>query len=164
MICGELGSSVYMVKVSPRQDVHGVSKEQSKGEHVICVYNTDYKDTEQVMRVENLMRSAGVATNLTYKPDIFSALGIYRNNKWGFRPTIYHSRVMMMEGRSRVEVVGTSKWYYNSSKGLQHPPEKKEASVVRRQGEFPSEDVRLKSKEEEELAVDKSGAHVKEVG
>jgi len=159
MMCGGLGPSVYMVKVSPKQDIQ---PELSRGEHVICVYNTDYKDTEQVMRVENLMRSAGVATNLTYKPDIFSALGIYRNNKWGFRPTIYHSRVMMMEGRSKVEVVGTSRWYYNSSKGLQHPPEKKEASVVRRQGEFPSEDVRLKSKEEEAPAV-KVGALVKEV-
>ena len=30
-----------------------------RGEHVICVYNPDYTDTAQVMRVENLMRSAG---------------------------------------------------------------------------------------------------------
>ena len=80
----------------------------------------DYKDTEQVMRVENLMRSAGVTTIFTYKPDIFSALGIYRNNKWGCRPTIYSSRVMVMDGKSRVEMVGTNKWYYNTSKGLQY--------------------------------------------
>ena len=55
-------------------------------------------DTEQVMRVENLMRSARMATILNYKPDIFYALGIFRNNKWGFRPTIYSSKVMMMQG------------------------------------------------------------------
>merc|ERR1712025_99498 len=114
-------------------------------------------------RVENLMRSAGVATNLTYKPDIFSALGIYRNNKWGFRPTIYHSRVMVMEGRSKVEVVGTSKWYHNSSKGLHHPPENKETSVGRKQGEFPSEDVRLKNCKKEEVIEVKAGTPVKEV-
>jgi len=125
LMCGGLGPSVYMVKVSPRQDIH---PEQSRGEHVICVYNTDYKDTEQVMRVENLMRSAGVTTILTYKPDIFSALGIYRNNKWGFRPTIYSSRVLVMEGKSRVETVGTNNWYYNSSKGLQYPVERKDVS------------------------------------
>ena len=74
---GGLGPSVYMVKVSPVQDV------QSRGEHVICVENVDHKDTEQVMRVENLMRSAGVTTNLTYKPDIFSALGIYTGTMSG---------------------------------------------------------------------------------
>jgi len=118
LMCGGLGPSVYMVKVSPVEDI---DPNLSRGEHVICVYNIDYQDTEQVMRVENLMRSAGVATVLNYKPDIFSALGIYRNNKWGFRPTIYSSKVMTLEGRSRVETVGTGKWYYNSSKGMQYP-------------------------------------------
>jgi len=119
LMCGGLGPSVYNVKVSPVEDI---DPNLSRGEHVICVYNVDYQDTEQVMRVENLVRSAGVATVLNYKPDIFSALGIYRNNKWGFRPTIYSSKVMTMEGRSRIETVGTGKWYYNSSKGLQYPP------------------------------------------
>merc|ERR1712098_389023 len=114
MLCGGLGASVYMVKVSPKQDFN---PEQSKGAHVICVYNTDYKDTDQVMKVENLIRCAGVHTNLTYKPDIFSALGIYRNNEWGFRPTIYRSRILE-EGKSKIEVVGTNKWYHNTSKGL----------------------------------------------
>jgi hypothetical protein len=33
------------------------------------------------MRVENLVISARATSILTYKPDIFSALGIYRNNK-----------------------------------------------------------------------------------
>ena len=95
--CGGLWPSLCMIKVSPVQDVQ---PEQSRGEHDICVYNMDYKDTEQVMRVENLMRFAGVTTILTYKPDIFSALGIYRNDKWVFRPTIYSSRVMLMEGKN----------------------------------------------------------------
>ena len=124
MMCGELGSNVYMVKVSPRQDVPGVSRKQSKGDHVICVYNTDYRDTMQVMKVENLIRSIGVSTDLTYKPDIFSALGIYRNNEWGFRPTIYHS--MVVGERSKIVVVGTSKWYYNTNRGLEHPSNRKE--------------------------------------
>jgi len=119
LMCGGLGPSVYNVKVSPVEDI---DPNLSRGEHVICVYNMDYQDTEQVMRVENLVRCAGVATVLNYKPDIFSALGIYRNNKWGFRPTIYSSKVMTLEGRSRIETVGTGKWYYNSSKGLQYPP------------------------------------------
>jgi hypothetical protein len=55
LMCGGLGPSVYMVKVSPVEDI---DPNLARGEQVICVYNTDYKDTEQVMRVENLMRSA----------------------------------------------------------------------------------------------------------
>ena len=83
LLSGGLGSPVYMVKVSPLEDVN---LEQADGEHVLIVYNTDYRDTEQVMRVENLLRSAGVTSALNYKPDVFSALGIYRNNRWGCVP------------------------------------------------------------------------------
>ena len=93
----------------------------SKGEHVVCVYNPDYQDTNQVMRVENLLRSAGAVGDLLYKPDIFSTLGIYRNNKWGFRPTIYTSRVILNEGRSKINIVGSEKFYINSSKGFEKP-------------------------------------------
>ena len=93
----------------------------SKGEHVVCVYNPDYQDTNQVMRVENLLRSAGAVGDLLYKPDIFSTLGIYRNNKWGFRPTIYTSRAILNEGRSKINIVGSEKFYINSSKGFEKP-------------------------------------------
>ena len=48
-------------------------------------------------------------------------MGIYRNNEWGFRPTIYTSHCLVSEGRSRVETVGTGEWFYNSTKGLQRP-------------------------------------------
>ena len=65
---------------------------------------------------------------MNYKPDIFSTLGIYRNNKWGFRPTIYCSTVLMMEGKSRVESAGTGKWFYNSSKGVEFPRKAEGAS------------------------------------
>ena len=118
LLSGGLGSPVYMVKVSPLEDVN---LEQADGEHVLIVYNTDYRDTEQVMRVENLLRSAGVTSALNYKPDVFSALGIYRNNRWGLRPTTYRSTCLEAEGRSRVETVATGQWCYNSSKGIQRP-------------------------------------------
>merc|ERR1719470_365730 len=118
LLVGSLGKYVYMVKVSPVEDVN---PSVSRGDHVLVVYNTCYTDTQQVMRVENRLRSVGLYLPLNYKPDVFSALGIYRNNKWGFRTTIYSSKAMVMEGRSRVETVGTGKWYYNSSKGLLYP-------------------------------------------
>ena len=45
--------------------------------------------------LERRMRRAltGLAdmSDLTYKPDIYSVLGIYRGNKWGIKPTIYSS-------------------------------------------------------------------------
>ena len=74
--------------------------------HVMMVYNTDYTNEDQVIAVENSLRSAGVTTDLSYKPDIFSSLEIYRNNRWGFRPTIYTSQ-HLGQGRSRVERVGS---------------------------------------------------------
>ena len=40
LLCGGLGPAVYMVKVSPLEDVR---LENSRGEHVLIVYNTDYK-------------------------------------------------------------------------------------------------------------------------
>ena len=63
------------------------------------------------MRIENLLRSAGVMEDLLYKPDIFSTLGIYRNNAWGFRPTIYSSTMMKATGKSRVTIAGTG-WFW----------------------------------------------------
>ena len=115
MFSGGLGPTVYMIKVSPVCDDGG------RGEHVMMVYNPDYQDITQVMRVENLIRSAGVVSDLLYKPDIFSALGIYRNNKWGFRASIFSSRVMVMEGRSRITIAGSEVSYYNSNKGFEYP-------------------------------------------
>ena len=64
------------------------------------------------MRIENLLRSSGVLGDLLYKPDIFSTLGIYRNNIWGFRPTIYSSTMMKTPGKSRVTLAGTGRFLY----------------------------------------------------
>ena len=62
LLSGGLGSPVYMVKVSPVDDV----TQEKTLDHVLIVYNTDYTNTDQVMRVENLLRSSGVLTPLTY--------------------------------------------------------------------------------------------------
>ena len=88
-------------QVSPYVDDGG------RNEHVICVYTPNYQDTSQVMHVENPMRSTGQAGDFLYKPDIFSTLGINRSNKWGFRASIYTSKVMLQEGRSRITSFGS---------------------------------------------------------
>ncbi|XP_063042564.1 UPF0696 protein C11orf68 homolog [Engraulis encrasicolus] len=72
-------------KVSPRD-----SKNDSK--HIICVYNDSFVDEEQVMRLDAVIRAAGVKCPLSYKPDVYTYLGIYRNNRWKLCPTIYESK------------------------------------------------------------------------
>ena len=61
----------------------------------------------QVMKAESLLRSAGLLGDLHYKPDIFTHLGIYRNNIWGFRPSIYMSRMARQERKSKITLTGT---------------------------------------------------------
>ena len=61
------------------------------------------------------MRSAGLVGDLLYKR------GIYRSNKWGFRASIYKSKAMLLEGRSRITIAGSERCYYNSSKAFQCP-------------------------------------------
>jgi len=117
LVSGDFGTSVKSMKISPANDV----AEDDEEKHLICVYNPDYRDTVQVMRVESLMRSVGIVKCLSYKPDIFTILGIYRANKWGFRPSIFASSFMPLEGRSQISVVGSGIKYYNSSQGFENP-------------------------------------------
>jgi len=71
-------------KVSPR--------DREESTHVICVYTEDFTNEEQVRAVENGLRKIGVTSVMTYKPDVYTTLGIYRGNPWGLKPTIYTSR------------------------------------------------------------------------
>jgi len=92
LLGGSLGPQTYMVKVSPVEDVN---LSLAGGSHVLIVYNEDYRNQVAVRILERRMRRAltGLAdmSDLTYKPDIYSVLGIYRGNKWGIKPTIYSS-------------------------------------------------------------------------
>ena len=54
------------------------------------------------MKIEDLLRSNGVRNDLLYKPDIYSTLGIYKGNVWGFRPAIYSSTMTQSSGKSNV--------------------------------------------------------------
>lgn len=79
-----LDGRIDSAKVSPR-DPRGDSR------HIICVYNQNFTDEEQVVRLDEVIRAAGVKCVLQYKPDVYSYLGIYRNNRWKICPTIYES-------------------------------------------------------------------------
>ncbi|WP_143213068.1 putative phosphothreonine lyase domain-containg protein, partial [Acinetobacter baumannii] len=86
---GKLGSTA---KVSPYNDYN-----PKEDWHVICIYNEDFTDKE-VYNLENLIRNIGIKCSLAHKPDMYAYLGIYRNNKWGLRPTIYQTVYDLMKG------------------------------------------------------------------
>lgn len=65
---------------------------QSDARHVICVYNQNFTDEEQLVHLDSAIRAAGVKCDLYYKPNVYTHLGIYRNNRWKICPTIYESR------------------------------------------------------------------------
>lgn len=75
---------ISSAKVSPRNP-------KSDEKHVICAYNRNFTDEEEVMRLDAAIRAAGVKCVLYYKPDVYSYLGIYRKNRWKLCPTIYES-------------------------------------------------------------------------
>lgn len=79
-----LEGKIWSAKVSPRDP-------SSNSRHVICVYNQNFTDEEQVVRLDSAIRAAGVKCVLYYKPDVYTYLGIYRNNRWKLCPTIYES-------------------------------------------------------------------------
>ncbi|XP_036404485.1 UPF0696 protein C11orf68 homolog [Megalops cyprinoides] len=80
-----LDGKISLAKVSPRDP-----KPDSK--HVICAYNQSFTEEDQVMRLDAVIRAAGVKCPLSYKPDVYTYLGIYRNNRWKLCPTIYESK------------------------------------------------------------------------
>lgn len=74
----------HAAKVSPR--------DREKNTHVICVYTEDFTNKEQVQAVEKGLRKIGVTSVMSYKADVYTTLGIYRDNPWRLKPTIYSSR------------------------------------------------------------------------
>uniref|UniRef100_A0A8C3PCX8 Chromosome 11 open reading frame 68 n=1 Tax=Chrysemys picta bellii TaxID=8478 RepID=A0A8C3PCX8_CHRPI len=64
----------------------------SDRKHVICIYTDDFTDEEKVMDADAAIRGTGVKCLLSYKPDVYTYLGIYRDNRWHLCPTIYESK------------------------------------------------------------------------
>uniref|UniRef100_A0A1A8G7N4 Chromosome 11 open reading frame 68 n=1 Tax=Nothobranchius korthausae TaxID=1143690 RepID=A0A1A8G7N4_9TELE len=80
-----LEGKISTVKVSPFNP-------KAEGRQVICAYNHNFTDESEVMRLDSVIRATGVKCPLSYKPDVYSYLGIYRNNRWKLCPTIYESK------------------------------------------------------------------------
>ena len=85
---GKLGTHA---KVTPCQDQKG-SEDLYEGNHTISVYIKDFTDKAEMLRVEKALRSLGITEIMKFKPRVYSSIGIYSNNEWNVRPTIYTSR------------------------------------------------------------------------
>lgn len=80
-----LDGKIDSAKVSPYNP-------SGSARQVICVYNQNFTDESEVVRLDSIIRATGLKCPLNYKPDVYSYLGIYRNNCWKLCPTIYESK------------------------------------------------------------------------
>jgi hypothetical protein len=55
-----------------------------KNKRVICVYTKNYLDKKDVMQAREMLRKNGIDDKLSYKPDIYTVLGIYPDNMESF--------------------------------------------------------------------------------
>ncbi|KAM9425953.1 UPF0696 protein C11orf68 homolog isoform 1-T2 [Pholidichthys leucotaenia] len=80
-----LDGKISAVKVSPLEP-------NTEGRHVICAYNQNFTDESEIIMLDSVIRATGVKCPLSYKPDVYTHLGIYRGNRWKLCPTIYDSK------------------------------------------------------------------------
>ena len=74
--------------------------EEDDETHVICMYNPDFTNMDQVMEAEASIRNLGIKCRMQYKPDAYTYLGIYGGNQWGMRPYIMKSDFDITKGAS----------------------------------------------------------------
>ena len=80
---------VISAKVSPLEDTEG---DHFDKKHLICVYNKNFLDKKEVFEAESSIRNVYPRGKLTYKPDIFTYLGIYRKNQWKIKPSLHETQ------------------------------------------------------------------------
>lgn len=94
---------------------HGASLEPPPGpwaavdpERVVCVYTRDFRDVAEVTRVLEALAEIGavrreVALGIGYKIDAYERLGIWWDNDYGLRESIYSSREVF-QGLSLIHI------------------------------------------------------------
>lgn len=71
--------------------------------HVVCIYNDNFTDYDQVMRSEEAIRKIGIKAKLLYKPNVYTLLGVYSGNHWDLTPNILVSNFDIVKRVSVVE-------------------------------------------------------------
>jgi len=83
----KFGDNIQSAKVSVVDDFNGYHNQS----HVICLYTNDFQNLKEVVGCLEELRRIGIHSKVTYKPDVSSILGIYRNNESKMSPSIYKS-------------------------------------------------------------------------
>jgi hypothetical protein len=76
------GIGLGVVKVSP---------DKGENHHVICFYVKNFTDNNEVKEVRDALREAGIGHRIGFKPDVYTHLGIYKQNTWGIKPNRFWS-------------------------------------------------------------------------
>jgi len=92
---GELG---HAAKVATNDGVN------DRSERLICVYTADFNNVKDVKRVLGRLVDMGLVNRkgpmgeergIYYKADVYTHLGINRDNEWGLKPSFYSSKELL---------------------------------------------------------------------
>ena len=73
-------------------------------------------DVDEIRKIEKQLRSFPIPNEMFYKPNIFSTLGIYRNNMYKLRPSIYISQRDKKDGeKDTFQCIMDENWKYKRS-------------------------------------------------
>lgn len=103
------------VKITSVNDIDDGSLQPTR-DHMISIYTEDFTNEDNVFEVEKMLRQVSKKV-LTYKPDIFTVLGIYRNNKYRLKPVIYKSEWHPDSGTSVIDSLLDMEWRYRGGSG-----------------------------------------------
>ena len=91
-------------------------KPREKPAHFINIWNRDANDCKLILEIEQAVRKAGITRRMSYKPDVYSAIGIYSGNQFKLRPTIFCSKWNMEKKKCVVESTSNLDWSYKIEK------------------------------------------------
>jgi len=83
------GKLIYHLCVERQKGFAKVSTWKRGERHVICVYVDNYTDLEEVNSLRKALKEIGVKRCIGFKPDAYTHLGIYKENAWKIRPSLY---------------------------------------------------------------------------
>lgn len=90
-------STRNMTGATPRYNHTTHAKENYLVSHVVCIFNKNFLDFEEVCESEKTIRDLGLKLQLAYKPNVFTELDIFSKNPWNIHPIIYQSTYSITE-------------------------------------------------------------------
>ena len=69
-----------MTRATPRYNTSAYAKHIHLVSQVVCIFNKDFLDFEEVCESEKTIRDLGLKLRLSYKPNVFTELDIFSQN------------------------------------------------------------------------------------